>query len=196
MASTSRAAYGAYDSGSSHTSHESGEEPSTASSTSSSSETTDSVSLIDRLQPPKVSELARKRKVQVNLCERAPKGKRRQVPPSPRGGQTDPKSVIPAQRVREFPTKQLTVTAGKLFCTACREELGLKRSMIQGHFKAAKHADGKKRLEHKEARERDITVALRKHDQEVHQKGETLPESQRVYRIKVAMAFFARWCTL
>ena len=31
--------------------------------------------------------------------------------------------MTPSQRVREFPTEQLTVSASKLFCTACREEL-------------------------------------------------------------------------
>ena len=65
----------------------------------------------------------------------------------------------------------------------------MKRSVIQGHINSTKHADGKKRLERKEAREKDISMALRKHDQEVHQKGETLPESQRVYLVKVATAF-------
>ena len=107
-----------------------------------------------------------------------------------RGALTDPKSVTLSQRVCEFPSKALTVSAGKLFCTACWEELGSKRSVIQGHVKAAKHADGKRRLERKEVRERDITVALRKHGDVVHQlqKGETLPESQRVYRVKVATA--------
>ena len=97
--------------------------------------------------------------------------------------------MTPSQRVREFRTEQLTVSAGKLFCTACREELGLKRSIIQGHIRSAKHADGKKRLERKEAREKDISEALRKHDHNVHQKGETLPESRRVYRVEVATAF-------
>lgn len=33
------------------------------------------------------------------------------------------------------------------------------------------------------------THLYRKHDQEVHQKGETLPVSQRVHRVKVATAF-------
>ena len=41
----------------------------------------------------------------------------------------------------------------------------------------------------KEARERDITEALHRHDKTVNQKGATLPDSQRVYRVKVAMAF-------
>ena len=39
---------------------------------------------------------------------------------------TDPKSVTPMQRVLEFPKEELTQSAGKLFCNACREELSLK----------------------------------------------------------------------
>ena len=34
-----------------------------------------------------------------------------------------PKSVAPRQRAREFPNESLTVSNGKLFCQACREEL-------------------------------------------------------------------------
>ena len=169
---------------SSSSSHSFSDSADSLSSSSSQQTSTQSaaVSLLDKLRSPKASELSRKRKVQENPS----KGKRRHLP---RGSQTDPKSVTPSQRVREFPTEQLTVSAGKLFCSACREELGLKRSVVQAHIKAAKHADGKKRLERKEAREKDISEALRKHDQEVHQKGETLPELQRVYRVKVATAF-------
>lgn len=65
-----------------------------------------------------------------------------------------------AKRVREFPTEQLTVSGGKLFCTARREELGLKRSVIQGHIKSAKHADGKRRLECNEVWEKSIMDTL------------------------------------
>ena len=45
------------------------------------------------------------------------------------------------------------------------------------------------RIERKEARERDIAEALKRHDQTIRQKGDTLPESQRIYRVKVAMTF-------
>ena len=140
---------------SSSSSHSFSDSADSLSSSSSQQTSTQSaaVSLLDKLRSPKASELSRKRKVQENPS----KGKRRHLP---RGSQTDPKSVTPSQRVREFPTEQLTVSAGKLFCSACREELGLKRSVVQAHIKAAKHADGKKRLERKEAREKDISEAL------------------------------------
>ena len=84
--------------------------------TNTSSTQSPALSLLDKLCPLKTSELSRKRKVQENPS----KGKCRRLP---RESQSDPKSVTPSQRVREFPTEQLTVSASKLFCTACREEL-------------------------------------------------------------------------
>ena len=41
----------------------------------------------------------------------------------------------------------------------------------------------------REARERDIAQALQAYDQQEHPSGETLPESQRVYRVKVVTSF-------
>ena len=135
-----------------------------------------STSLLSKLRAPQPSDLSRKRKLAP--CGPASKGKRRAAP---RGTHTDPKSVTPAQRVSEFPDEQLKVSACKLFCTACLEEVGLKRSIIQNHVKSTKHMAGKMRLERKEARERDISEALHRHDKTVNQKGATLPASQRVY---------------
>ena len=83
----------------------------------------------------------------------------------------------------------LKVSAGTLLCEACREELGLKKSTIQNHVRSKKHADSKKKWETKEAREQDIAMALMKYNEKEHLSGETLPEEQQVYRIKVVMAF-------
>ena len=83
------------------------------------------------------------------------------------------------------PNEQLKVSGGNLFCTACREELGLKRSTIQNHVQSQKRKTSKKKLEMKEKREQDIADALAKHNSEVHLRGETLPVSQQVYRVKV-----------
>ena len=49
-------------------------------------------------------------------------------------GTFDPKSVTPSQGVREFPDEQLTVSAGKLSCQACREELSTKISVLKNHI--------------------------------------------------------------
>ena len=61
--------------------------------------------------------------------------------------------------------------------------------MIKNHIKSAKHAAGKERLVSKEKTEHDITEALKVSDQHDHTVGETLPEDQLVYRVKVVTAF-------
>ena len=91
--------------------------------------------------------------------------------------------------MKEFENESLTVSRGNLFCSACREQLSLKRSIIKNHLSSSKHTKSKKRLEAKEARERTIVEHLRKYNEETHPRGETLPEDHQVYRIKVVSAF-------
>ena len=55
-----------------------------------------SVSTVEALKAPKASDLTRKRKVD---CNPPPKGKRR----AHREGSSEPKTVSPRERVREFP---------------------------------------------------------------------------------------------
>ena len=52
----------------------------------------------------------------------------------------DPKSVTPADRVRSYPNGPFTVSNRKLFCDVCREELAMKKSVIDLHIKSVKHA--------------------------------------------------------
>ena len=70
----------------------------------------------------------------------------------------------------------------------CREELGLKSSVVSNHVKSSKHKLGKERLARKEAAERDIATAFQTANQELHPRGETLPE-ERIYRVKVVRVF-------
>ena len=150
-------------------------------SSSESSSSSKSASLLEVLRAPKRSELARKRCVAHNLPH---DGRRVKAPKHSH----DPKSVQPEQRVKEFPNECLTVSAKKLFCAACREEIALKRSIISSHVGASKHIQGKKRLESKEKRERDLASQLVVYDSEAHSRGETL-SAHRVFRVKVAMTF-------
>ena len=169
------------------------QEPQTASSATISSESDGSLpsssssssqcrSLLDVLKAPQRSDLARKRRVAQNLPH---DGRRNKAPKRSH----DPKSVVPAQRVKEFPGECLSVSANKLFCVACREEVALKRSIITGHIGSSKHVEGKARLQSKEAREKDIASSLQAYSAEAHDRGETMPEDHRVYRVKVLMAF-------
>lgn len=78
---------------------------------------------------------------------------------------------------------------GKLFCNACRETLSVKRSTLSNHIKSTKHLDGKENLKRKEAREVSIATALKKYNETVNPKGQTLQDEHRVYRVKVMTAF-------
>ena len=123
-------------------------------------------SLLDRLKNPTPADIARPRKIRKN---QPPRGKR-----TCRGTLgSDPKGVSPSQRVREFPTEPSTVSHGQLFCSACREQLSLKRSILKNHVESVKHRNSKERLARKGARERDIASSLKKYNEQVHPRGET-----------------------
>ena len=155
-------------------------------STSTSTNTSRPSSIFDCLRAPPASSLARKRKIGVNPPP--PKGKKRSSGQALKAAYV-PKGITPSQRVSEFPGEQLVVSAGKLFCRACKETLCLKHSFILNHTKSSKHVAGKQALSTKQARERDLAAALEKHHAETNRKGETLPEEQKVYRARVVMAF-------
>lgn len=138
-------------------------------------------SIIDALKAPTASDLARKRKVPCNLQH---SGKRFVHPK----GTSNPNVSI-RQRLTEFPGENFKESAGTLFCTGCREEVGLKKTIIQQHIKSSKHCRGKEKLAVKERREKDIANVLIGYDNENHPKGETLSMAQRVYRFKVVRTF-------
>ena len=143
------------------------------------------LSLLDKLRSPVPSVLARKRKVPTNP---PPVGQKRS-----KGGSacTVLKSVSPQDRVREFADDSLCVSAGKLFCRACREELSVKKSVVKNHGESMKHTcrSSKGRLKEKEKRDSDIVDAMQRYSKQVHPKGETLSDNTRVYRVKVVRAF-------
>lgn len=101
----------------------------------------------------------------------------------------DPKNVSPMMRLKDYPNEQLKVLNKKLFCSACRETISLKKSVIDLHIKSSKHSKGKARLASKEKREGDIISMLKKYDKDVHPVSEGLSEEVRAYRVKVVTAF-------
>ena len=128
--------------------------------------------LLSVLRAPQPSDLMRPHQVKRN----PPLGKKRHIQTS-----SDPKSVLPKQRLKEFPDEALTVSAGKLFCTACREELTPKETVLKLHFKSRKHKDGKEPLGHKGKRDMDIAEAFDAYSKEEHVVGETLSRDAQVY---------------
>ena len=147
------------------------------------SDTSGITSIFDKLRSPTPSDLSRKRKIQTN---KPPVGKKRS-----KGGSTSSslKSISPKDRVSEFDGEALTVSVGKLFCTACREELSMKKSVVSNHVSSAKHRAAKIRLDKKQQHEMDISDALQQYTEGIHPKGEHLSDQTRVYRVKVVEAF-------
>ena len=150
---------------------------------SASSASASQRSLIDRLRSPTPSDLCRKRSIANNNAQASVR-KRLKKPKK----NSDSTSVTPSQRVEEFNNQKLIISAGKLFCLACREELSLKKSVIKNHIVSTKHTIGKKKINSKEKREKDIAESVKKYEFE-HPSGETLPTSVRVYRVKVCTTF-------
>ena len=124
----------------------------------------------------------RKRKVRLNRPPHT--GIRKKKPAC----STDPTSVSVVQRVREFPGEMLRDSGGKLFCSACREELSLKLSSVN-HVESAKHSRHKTLVQQKRSREQDIAQAFQMYEQEVHPVGESLPEAHKLWRVKVVTTF-------
>ena len=106
---------------------------------------------------------------------------------------SNPKSVSPAERVKEFKDEPFTVSSGKLFCLACREELGLKKSVIDRHVRLSKkHPEPKKNLLEKQQSEQDIAETLQEYNSQEHTSGKSLPKNQQVYRIIKVVSTFLR----
>ena len=142
-------------------------------------------SILNRLKSPKLSEVARPRKIKTNT---PPVGLKRST------GQSKfrsymPKSISPIQQVREFPNDSFTVSAGKLFCNPCREEIGTKLSVIRLHVKSKKHVSGKEHVKQRKVRDIDIAEVLKPYNENEHLVGETLSATSQVYRIKVVRTF-------
>ena len=131
------------------------------------------LSQLFRLKSPTPADISRPRKTMKND---PPRGKRRC-----RGAlSSNPKGVSPNQRVREFQKESFMVSHGHLFCSACREQLSLKLSIIKNHIQSSKHERSKKQIQSKEARERDIVVSLRNYKTQKHiQEGKHCLKSNR-----------------
>lgn len=102
---------------------------------------------------------------------------------------SEPTTVAASSRVKEFPGEYLSVRSGKLFCTACREPVSVKKSMINLHVKSSKHSSGVQRLQSKGARQKDIASMLKEYDEEVHPVGEGLSDDVRIFRVRVLSCF-------
>ena len=136
---------------------------------------------VNSFRAPKLSNLTKMRVARRNAHTSATTPTKRKSKPS---CSTEPKSVTPMQRFHEFPREELTQSAGKLFCNACREELSLKLTIIKLHITSGKHLAGKDTLSRREARERDIAKSLKLYDKQECPSGQNLPEAQEYFVLR------------
>ena len=155
--------------------------PSCSTSSSQSSDT-DCKSLLDTLRQPAPSDLARKRRVAVN----PPIGAKRRT--SQAKVKSEPARISPRQRLLEFKDEPFIISCGKLFCSACREPVSLKKSVIKLHVDCSKHKSSTVKLQKKEAEQRDIVQALKAYE-ETYPKGETLSDNVHLYRLNIVRSF-------
>lgn len=103
----------------------------------------------------------------------------------------DPKNISVNEHVKTYPDEKFIVRNSKLFCRACKEVLALKKSSFEYYnimIKSQKHIRGKKKLTLKTEEESNILEALHTCDSRVHPVGDGLPDSTRVYGVKVVTA--------
>ena len=71
-------------------------------------------------------------------------------------GKSDAKNVSLHDRVAQFPNENLTVWEEKLFCSACKERVSTKKSILKNHIISKKRITGKKKLFKSKLKERSI----------------------------------------
>lgn len=104
---------------------------------------------------------------------------------------SDPKTMTPAQRVRDFPNEPFSVDNGKLWCKCCSQELALKKDTIKNHIQSIRHEEQKAARIASEKRHGEIaakTIA-EVYAGKAQLGGSSLPISTQAHRISVCEAF-------
>ena len=109
---------------------------------------------LDKLLAPTKSELARKQRVTFDPPHDVKHYKHPRCV-------SDPKLITAEMCVKSYRNECFVVSADKFFCTACREELFVKASVLMLPVKCAKHNQGKIHLQLKEKHEHDIGPQLK-----------------------------------
>ena len=135
------------------------------------------ISLLDRLRSPTPADLSRKRHLRQNPPKGVKTGKGKE--------KGDPKHISACERVKSYPSEEFVVRSSKLCCRACKEVLALKISSIEYHIKSQEHISGKKKLALASKEESTIQKVLHVYDSRTRLVGDDLPDSTRMYRVKV-----------
>ena len=109
-------------------------------------ETAQKIVQVIQLEPPKESELSRKRAIPQSTPGMASKKASKMTAVDKSKSLA---TISPKDRVEEFPNNHLTVQNNGLFCLACREPVTCKKSGIADHIGCPKYARNAERLANK-----------------------------------------------
>ena len=103
-------------------------------------------------------------------------------------GKSDAKNVSLHDRVAQFPNENLTIREGKLFCSACKERVSTKKSILKNHIISKKHNTGKGKLSKSKLRERSNFEVFQTSENKQVQDS-TFPMNERALRVEVLEDF-------
>ena len=103
-------------------------------------------------------------------------------------GKSDAKNLSLHDRVAQFPNENLTTRESKLFCSACKERVSTKKSILRNHINSKKHNTGKGKLSKSKLRERSIIEVFQASENKQVQDS-TLPMNERAFRVEVLEDF-------
>ena len=69
-------------------------------------------------------------------------------------------------RIAEFPGEYLSVSAGKLYCTACDLTISIKHSIVKAHVNSQRHVQGKESKKRAKLHPQAITISWKKFSSE------------------------------
>lgn len=69
-------------------------------------------------------------------------------------------------RIAEFPGEYLSVSAGKLYCTACNLTINIEHSIVKAHVNSQRHVQGKESKKRAKLHQQAITISWKKFSSE------------------------------
>jgi hypothetical protein len=112
---------------------------------------------------------------------------------------SEPRTVTPLDRVREFPGECLAVSNGKLFCDACRLKLSCKLSTLKNHLASNKHLISSRKRRESALKQTDLIAFVeqcQESDLLAPGEGSKLDSKQVAFRLTVLDTFLSAGCSL
>lgn len=82
--------------------------------------------------------------------------------------EAEPKNIGALDRLKNYNEETFVSTYGCLFCSLCREEVSLKRSIMECRIVSQKHEKGKEQHEKKNMKDQSISQGLNAYDSSIH----------------------------